>query len=191
MTASRAARIQGILRDLGWTERRRGDDDADLRWAATIEDPVQMLRGWRGLSHLLPLAELGWVALFDGEGQYFEDGQHARVVDYLLRGAGVELSVSDHWADTTHHLTIGDGTRAASFVQTHGHVSDYADMALLLAATLEGFRLVDAPFTAHAIDTGDQGVCLVTLPLDVDARMHEAGLLTRVVEHALPIAKRR
>lgn len=150
-----------------------------------------MLRGWRGLSHLLPLAELGWVTLFDGEGDFFEDGRHAGVVDYLLRGAGVTLSVSDHWAGTTHHLTLGDGTRAASFVQTHGRVSDHADAALLVAATLEGFRLVDAPFIARAVDTKDQGICLVTPPLDVDARLREEGLLTRALALELPVATRR
>jgi hypothetical protein len=157
------AELDDLLTSIGHLPR----EPLDLsRWGYHQSDePYQ----WEGYRLFVPLSRRGWLLHFDAEGQFFEPGEHTRLIQALLTIAGVaplppvrDTFVSGQgWV-----MEIVDPERPVAFWSSYDFddPSDYAEISQV-TALVDAYA--DGAFRVVSLATGDQTACLCVMPSDV------------------------
>jgi hypothetical protein len=128
------------------------------------------------------LARRGLVHWFDLEGNFFEEGEHAKTIRGMLASCGVSAEVRDQWVpgEGFRLWVEANGKTTQFFCEVDGAEdmpSDWGEVDLMITAveTVSGWRVA-------LLNTGDQTVCFVCAPPALYAGMLENGVLEEIDE---------
>lgn len=116
-----------------------------------------------------PLSQRSWLLHFDAEGNFFDKGEHRKLVEALLTIVGIEPlpEVRDTFISQEgwiFEILDDDRPRAYKSEQDRDLPSDYAEIPLVIALVND---YLDGEYRVVSMNTDDQSAALACMPREV------------------------